>query len=673
MAFDLFRLGPEIERKMEMADKKKTGILTYMAVGAAGLLAIKGMNEVKSAKQRTVYGLSSHVRYADPFIIPKATGMLGYHDVPPVYDLAPLRESLESLLESHSRREDDFWIETLDIGAIKILAEIGCLNRGRMEELMKSRDEFEYILGTDDFTMRRDGRRVIIDIPLLGYSVLIGDLLKEREYLAGDGVTLAVGMDPAGKCFYEDIEDMPHLLISGTAGSGKTMLMHGLMLSVLMKHGPKDVEIFMIDPKGTEFRPYRCLGYCRIANEPCEAGIMLWEQCREMDRRLRILSDASAADIGTYNERHPENRMKRRIIFIDELADLMLSGFRNSIEDSLARLAAKGGACGIHLVMATSQPGADVATGRIMANIPARAALNTTSESDSRFMLGHAGAERLQMHGDMLYMNGGEPVRLQAGLVSRDEIMCVLDALIKNQTILPDLAKARKKTGRHKACKAAGIFVAVIAIMILLGKLFHIQDIRELKEATFYSEEAIEEYFDMGYNKDEIIQMYQYDLREIELEKESGQDARKEDAEYEHRRREIVENANAEIEARYAQYEAASEAYERECWRAYEESQEAMIRRLQEGHAALEADNDGRALPVIQSGMYYEPQTEGESFSGPVEVSAYNQTVEAISPEADGFDEYRVGSQYKGDVYYNTDSRGSRMDGFDEFYYVNEH
>lgn len=249
----------------------------------------------------------------------------------------------------------------------------------------------------------------------------------------------ALGKNISGEVVICDIADMPHILIAGTTGAGKSVCVNSIIMSILFRATPSEVRLVMIDPKAVEFMIYNGIGHLLlpVVTDPKKAaGALAWA-CTEMDKRYNLLSENNVRDIKSYNKlaatREDLDPMPQVVIFIDELADLMMCS-KNDVEASICRLAQKARAAGMHLVVATQRPSVDVITGLIKANIPSRIALKTASLVDSRTVIDNGGAEKLLGKGDMLYKSVAmpKPMRVQGCWVSDEEVERVTD-FIKNK------------------------------------------------------------------------------------------------------------------------------------------------------------------------------------------------------------------------------------------------
>lgn len=265
-------------------------------------------------------------------------------------------------------------------------------------------------------------------------TVTIREMLDTDEFRNHKSkLAFAVGKDISGKNVYGDLAKMPHLLIAGTTGAGKSVCVNGIIMSYLYHTPPSELEIVMVDPKVVEMEMYNGIPYLMgpVITDPKKAAQALNQSVTEMLNRYKLFAHAGVKDIDRYNLYCKENGlklMKKRVIIVDELADLMMAS-AHEVEDSICRIAQLGRASGIHLIIATQSPRVDVITGLIKANIPSRIALTVSSAIDSRTILDAGGAEKLLYNGDMLYMPVGasKPIRLQGCYVTDQENERVLD------------------------------------------------------------------------------------------------------------------------------------------------------------------------------------------------------------------------------------------------------
>jgi S-DNA-T family DNA segregation ATPase FtsK/SpoIIIE len=263
-------------------------------------------------------------------------------------------------------------------------------------------------------------------------TVGLREMFESREWKDHrEGLAFALGRDVSGKASLSDIGRMPHMLVAGATGSGKSVCLNTIIMSLLYANGPDDLKFIMVDPKRVELQVYNGIPHLVtpvITDTEKTVNALKWS-LREMDRRFDVLSKFGARDIGTYNSRSQE-KLPYIVVIIDELADLMVTASQD-VEGPVVRLAQMARAVGIHLVLATQRPSTDVITGLIKANIPARFAFAVASSIDSRTILDATGAEKLLGRGDMLMQTSdmSSPRRVQGAFVSDDEISRVVGFL----------------------------------------------------------------------------------------------------------------------------------------------------------------------------------------------------------------------------------------------------
>lgn len=296
-------------------------------------------------------------------------------------------------------------------------------------------------------------------------SVRLRDIIDSSAFESATGkLTVAVGKDIAGNIVTADLSKMPHLLIAGTTGSGKSVCINSFILSILFKSAPEDVKLLMIDPKVVELEVYNGLPHLLVpvVTDPKKASGALGWAVSEMDRRYKVFGECKVRDLNSYNQFASTHdgfeKMPQVLIVVDELNDLMMVA-PAEVEDSICRLAQKARAAGMHLVVATQRPSVDVITGLIKANIPSRISLKVANQIDSRTILDQQGAEKLLGKGDMLFYPVGipKPVRVQGCWVSDDEIKSVVNYIIGdkeneyNQEIADEIERHAAETKNKKA------------------------------------------------------------------------------------------------------------------------------------------------------------------------------------------------------------------------------
>lgn len=288
------------------------------------------------------------------------------------------------------------------------------------------------------------GKSVIgIEVPNINKdTVTLREILSSSEFREAESrLAFAVGKDITGNAIVGDITKMPHVIIAGTTGSGKSVCTRSIIMSILYKAKPDEVKIILIDPKVVEFKVFEGIPHLLIpivTEAKKAAGALNWA-VNEMMRRYNTFAEIGANDLKSYNEIADEDgdipRMPQIVVFIDELADMMLVAGKE-VEDSICRLAQMGRAAGMHLVVATQRPTTDVITGLIKANIPSRIALSVMSQVDSRTIIDMAGADKLLGNGDMLYMPIGtsKPIRIQGCFASPKDISTTLNFIRSQAT-----------------------------------------------------------------------------------------------------------------------------------------------------------------------------------------------------------------------------------------------
>lgn len=308
----------------------------------------------------------------------------------------------------------------------------------------------------DNISMALGSSDIRIEAPIPGKTVVgievankIKDSVSLREILESDefkntksDVPLTLGKDVEGNIIISSISDMPHLLIAGATGSGKSVCINTIIINILYKSSPKDVRLLLIDPKVVELSVYNGIPHLLIpvVTNPKKAGYALNWAVDEMEKRYKLFAEAQVRDINGYNKKKEKegkgsSKLPIIVIIVDELADLMMVS-SNEIEDYIARLAQMARACGMHLILATQRPSVDVITGTIKANIPSRIAFAVSSAIDSRTILDQSGAEKLLGKGDMLFFpsSASKPKRVQGAFISDEEVEKVVDFIKLNNT-----------------------------------------------------------------------------------------------------------------------------------------------------------------------------------------------------------------------------------------------
>ncbi|SQC70671.1 Septum-associated FtsK-like translocase of DNA [Listeria fleischmannii subsp. fleischmannii] len=307
---------------------------------------------------------------------------------------------------------------------------------------------------TDDIKLSLAAKDIRIEAPIPGKStigieipnqssrpVMLSEIMNTPVFKDNKSpLTAALGLDISGAPIVTDLQKMPHGLIAGATGSGKSVCINSLLVSLLYKARPDELKLLLIDPKMVELAPYNRIPHLVspvITDAKAATAALKWA-VEEMERRYQLFSHAGVRNMERYNslseaEGHSGEKLPYILIIIDELADLMMVA-PNDVEEAISRIAQKARACGIHMIVATQRPSVDVITGLIKANIPTRISFSVSSSIDSRTILDATGAEKLLGKGDMLFLPSGvsKPVRLQGTFVSDEEIDAVVQH-VRNQ------------------------------------------------------------------------------------------------------------------------------------------------------------------------------------------------------------------------------------------------
>lgn len=299
-------------------------------------------------------------------------------------------------------------------------------------------------------------------------TVSLREVIDSAEFThAKSKSSIGLGKSIDGNCVVGNISKMPHLLIAGTTGSGKSVCMNSIIISLLYKAGPEDVKLIMVDPKMVELGIYNGIPHLLIpvVTDPKKAAGSLQWAVTEMLRRYKMMSDLGVRDLESYNSivaaEEGGQKLPQVVIIIDELADLMMVAAKE-VEDSICRIAQMGRAAGMHLIIATQRPSANVITGLMKANIPSRIAFSVASAMESRIILDTMGAEKLVGKGDMLYapIGSGKPLRVQGCFVTDGEVESVAEYVKENyvadynQDVLNEIEKKAQQTGKKPASVA---------------------------------------------------------------------------------------------------------------------------------------------------------------------------------------------------------------------------
>lgn len=323
-------------------------------------------------------------------------------------------ENINILLSKHGLQIDDI-VDAPTVTTYKINLKVDT----KINTVLKLEPNFAIATEDQNCRIYQDGQNLCVETKGADNEVIFSDLYNAPNFSqAGDKMLMMIGIDNNGQKIFYDLRKAPHVIISGTTGSGKSVLVNQILLSLLCNHYT-DTDFIGIDMKGTELNYYNWLKNFTYISTVNGAINELSRLCKEMDRRYTLLTRSGCRDIDAYNAKH--KKMRRIVCVIDEFADLILKN--KNVEDYVIRLAQKARAAGIHLIIATQSPRRNVLTGLIQANIPTKICLSVNDNIESRIALGMKGAEKLNGHGDMLFLPNGysKPIRVQGANIDDDE------------------------------------------------------------------------------------------------------------------------------------------------------------------------------------------------------------------------------------------------------------
>lgn len=404
-------------------------------------------------------------------------------------DSASIRPSKDELLADSSLIEnklEDFGVEgkitSVHPGPIVTMYEFEPAPGVKINKIVSLSDDLTLALKALSVRVSPIPGRAVIGIEVPNKQ---RDTISLREILSSDSfirskskLTLGLGKDISGAPVIADLSKMPHLLVAGATGSGKSVSVNSMVMSVLYKATPTEVKMLMIDPKLLELSAYEEIPHLisPVITNPKEAAEALKKMVTEMERRYRVLAERAARNIESYNlQVKYEEQLPYIVIVIDELADLMFTA-PTDVEDSIARLAQMGRASGIHLILATQRPSVDVITGIIKANFPARISFQVSSKVDSRTILDSHGAEQLIGKGDMLLMlPGARIIRVHGSFIIEDEIKAVTE-FVKSQgrpdyTILESIPNVEETDEDERSAERDEMYLKAIELGEVTGEV----------------------------------------------------------------------------------------------------------------------------------------------------------------------------------------------------------
>ena len=420
------KIEPEEKTEMETAEEESMGSKMAAAMG------------LKSKKQPNI----KKYQVLSDYVAPSLDLLKSSIDKPTVGDLRASANIIKRTLES-------FGIP-VDMGEINIGPKVTRYTLKPAEGVKISK----ITALNSDLALALAAHPIRIEAPIPGKSLVgievpnkvaaivrLGSLMNYSDFSESGSLGFVLGRDVSGEPIFADIEKMPHLLIAGSTGSGKSIALHSLLISLLYKNSPQTLRLVLIDPKRVELSIYNGLPHLVspvITEAKKSLGVFRWA-IDEMDRRYETLLKSGSRDIQSYNKKNPQELLPYILIVVDELADLM-STYGREIEGAIVRLAQIARATGLHLVVSTQRPSVEVITGLIKANITSRIALQVPSQVDSRTILDTSGAEKLLGGGDMLFISSelSKPKRVQGAYVSEEEIRKVADFIKENNKNLEE-------------------------------------------------------------------------------------------------------------------------------------------------------------------------------------------------------------------------------------------
>ncbi len=317
----------------------------------------------------------------------------------------------------------------------------------RVNKILQLQDDIKLALATADIRIEAPipGKPYVgIEVPNQSASMVafkdVFKTLSDEKKLENNKLVVALGKDVSGKPVYTELDKMPHLLIAGATGSGKSVCVNTIITSILMRAKPDEVKLILVDPKKVELSVYNGVPHLLspVVTDPKKAAAVLHQVVAEMERRYDVFASVNARNIKGYNEFAKEYNLDKdesdqkeilsyHVVILDEVADLMMVASKD-VEDCIMRISQMARAAGIHLIVATQRPSTDIITGVIKANIPSRIAFAVSSSIDSRTILDTSGAEKLLGKGDMLFspMGASSPIRVQGAFVSDDEVASIV-------------------------------------------------------------------------------------------------------------------------------------------------------------------------------------------------------------------------------------------------------
>lgn len=314
----------------------------------------------------------------------------------------------------------------ITFGAFSLMFILETNEKTSYEKLKRLETSLSVYIGAISCTFERVNEPQKVKLTVIYKIPTMIDMSQVFPYMKNNGLTIFAGLRATSEAMPIDLDKCPHLLIAGTTGSGKSVFLHDIIVSLMFSE--PTANIFIVDPKKVEYSIYKQMSYIHVYTEKIHGLMFLRTLCDTMDARYRTFARLGVRDIYEYRNKTGYN-MVPAVYIIDELAEIMLSDFAKEYEDLLCRVAQLGRACGIHLILATQRPSANIVTGRLKANIPARVAFHLPTSTDSITILGRKGAETLTGNGDGFYLANGarDFVRFKAPYMPTEQIQKLID------------------------------------------------------------------------------------------------------------------------------------------------------------------------------------------------------------------------------------------------------
>ena len=374
---------------------------------------------------------SPTIKVRDPYLLPDIDNCIVRHEEWATVNEKPYLDAIDMVLRGN---EIGYKVSKVNQGVSMIRFALVLNEYKDYKKALRLTNEMQAAMNNPNVVITQEGAIISIEIPCHINTLRLGDVLNNPEY---HDLTVSIGQSIKGDYVLQDIDKLTHVLVAGASGSGKSVFVQSVILSLLCKNTPKDIELYMIDPKKVEFQFYNPLVQCHVYSQTSEAIAILKKLNDLMDVRYTELARVGCRDIDSFNEKFPENKLRRIVLVVDELADLMMTS-RKQAEEYIVRLAQKSRACGIHMIIATQYPKKEVVTGLLKANIPTKVCFAVTSPTASCVMLGRGGAEKLIGKGDMYFQTEKDinPLRIQGAFVEEREIINVVGSLLRNQEVI---------------------------------------------------------------------------------------------------------------------------------------------------------------------------------------------------------------------------------------------